>query len=71
MPVGTLSRIPTAIPGPPQNSAVGAQATTTAGGGGGAAAAGALLTIGAPPVTTTPLVRIVIQPQPTIAFPPR
>lgn len=68
LPVGTLSRIPTAIPGPA--GAVPGSAAGPATTGGGSGAAGALLTIG-PPITSTPLVRIVLQPQPPISYPPR
>ncbi|MCC7366836.1 MAG: hypothetical protein IT306_00345 [Chloroflexi bacterium] len=62
---GTLSRIPTAVPGPAGASAANAIATAQAGG-----ANVNLVTIGAI-LTSTPLVRIQQQPQPTIAFPPR
>lgn len=69
LPVGTLSRIPTAIPAP-AGAVAGSAAGSSTTAGGGSGAAGALLTIGAP-ITSTPLVRIVLQPQPPISFPPR
>jgi hypothetical protein len=73
---GTLTRLPTAIAGPPSAGGAGsgggtgaaagaaAAAATGGGGGGGAQTVPAVL-------TATPLVRIAPQPQPTLAWPPR
>lgn len=60
---GTLSRIPTAIPAPAGSNLANAVATANAGGANISAQ-----TISAF-LTSTPLVRIQAQPQPTIAFP--
>lgn len=66
--VGTLSRIPTAIPGAGGGPGGGGTSGSTTAAGGGSGASGALLTINVLP-TSTPLTRPAPQPQPTLSVP--